>query len=109
MLLASGADGGDDDDVQMDLWIYAGYNIPKKTAASPERHPTPLGTTTVPRQPQKLQNVSCTYDRMNGWNSTLRPAWYTWYLVKVYICTAYKGAPFSSPIWHITKAPLCPN
>ena len=25
---------------------------------------------------QKLKNVSCEYDRLNGWNSTLQAAWY---------------------------------
>ena len=51
MLFGSGGgDDGDDDDVLIYLLTYAGYNIPK-TAASPERQPTPLGTTTVPRPP----------------------------------------------------------
>ena len=26
---------------------------------------------------KKLKNVSCEYDRLNGWNSTLQAAWYT--------------------------------
>ena len=25
---------------------------------------------------QKLENISCEYDRLNGWNSTLQAAWY---------------------------------
>ena len=42
---------------------------------------------------KKLKNVSCEYDGLNGWNSTLQAAWdirhvrwtcllYTWYLVR---------------------------
>ena len=49
MVLGSG-DGGDD----VSKWMfekYFCYNIPKKAAATPERHPTPLGTTIVPRPP----------------------------------------------------------
>ena len=35
---------------------------------------------------KKMKNVSCEYDRLNGWNSTLQAAWYirhvciTWYV-----------------------------
>ena len=42
-----------------------------------------------PTQPQinvfykKLKNVSCEYDRENGWNSTLQAAWYIRHLHKV--------------------------
>ena len=32
---------------------------------------------------KKLKNVSCEYDRVNGWNSTLQAAWYIRYLHKL--------------------------
>ena len=32
---------------------------------------------------KKLENVSCEYDRVNGWNSTLQAAWYIRYLHKL--------------------------
>ena len=32
---------------------------------------------------KKLKNVSCEYDRVNGWNSTLQAAWYIKYLHKL--------------------------
>ena len=32
---------------------------------------------------KKLKNVSCEYDRVNGWNSTLQAAWYIRHLHKL--------------------------
>ena len=37
---------------------------------------------------KKLKNVSCEYDRVNGWNSTLQAAWYIRHLHK--LSTRYK-------------------
>ena len=47
---------------------------------------------------QKLKNVSCEYDRLNGWNPTLQAAWYIrlvhWACLfyvsfKIYTCTVF--------------------
>ena len=43
---------------------------------------------------KKLRNVSCEYDRVNGWNSTLQAAWYIRYLHKLsfarVLCAIYE-------------------
>ena len=33
---------------------------------------------------KKLENVSCEYDRLNGWNSTLQAAWYMRHVRKIW-------------------------
>ena len=45
----------------------------------------------------KLKNVSCEYDRLNGWNSTLQAAWYIRHIRVVFLWTINKPT-----IWLLT-------
>ena len=46
---------------------------------------------------KKLKNVSCEYDRLNGWNSTLHAAWYI--IQYTFVGRAYSIPGISFIIW----------
>ena len=69
----------------------------------------------------KLKNVSCEYDRLNGWNSTLQAAWYTrhvriiwflwtkptiWLLILSFTQNSWKTSAVSTTVWMV-ETQLC--
>ena len=58
---------------------------------------------------KKLKNVSCEYNRLNGWNSTLQAAWYIrrvriiWFLWTKPTTWSFKNCPGESPTYILHK------
>ena len=50
---------------------------------------------------KKLKNVSCEYDRLNGWNSTLQAAWHIYSFIK-----SWKTSAVSTTVWMV-ETQLC--